>query len=182
MTHSDPAAPDMAPPELSRPVPVRALPPQTVTITASEAECAALAARFDIPAVKRLEARLDAVARENAIMVSGTMTAGIVQDCAVAHEPFDTAIEEPVSLRFVPDTQAVPDDAEYELSEDELDDIAYTGDTIDLGEAVAQTLGLAIDPYATSPAADAAREAAGLLDEDTPSGPLAEALEALKKK
>ena len=88
-------------PELSRPVPVRALPAQTVTITASEAECAALATRFDIPAVKRLEATLDVVADGDAILVSGTMTAGIVQDCAVAHEPFDTAIEEAVSLRFV---------------------------------------------------------------------------------
>ena len=175
----DPA--DIEPPELSRPVPVRALPRQTVEITASAAECAALAARFDVPAVKRLSAKLDVVAEGDGVVVDGTMSAAIVQDCAVAHEPFDTAVEEAVSLRFVPETRATPSDAEYELSADELDEIAYAGDTIDLGEAVAQTLGLAIDPYATSPQADGARKAAGLSDEDTPRGPLADALAALKK-
>ncbi len=168
-------------PELSRPVPVRALPAQTVTITANEAERAALATRFGIPAVERLDATLDVTADGEAIRVEGTVVAAIVQMCAVASEAFDTAIEESLSLRFVPERTAQLKEEEYELSEDELDDIAYTGDTIDLGEAVAQTLGLAIDPYATSPAAENARKAAGLSDEDTPSGPLAEALKGLAK-
>ena len=49
----------------------------------------------------------------------------------------------------------------------------------DLGEAVAQDLALAIDPYAVGPGAERARKEAGLLDEAA-AGPFA-ALEALKK-
>ena len=52
-----------------------------------------------------------------------------------------------------------------------------------LGEAIAQTLALAIDPYREGPDADEARKKAGIVsDEDhAPSGPLAEALAGLKK-
>ena len=60
-------------------------------------------------------------------------------------------------------------------------EIAFEGDDIDLGEAVAETLGLAIDPYARGPDAEAARRAAGLSDEDAPTGPFA-ALAALKSR
>ena len=51
-----------------------------------------------------------------------------------------------------------------------------SGTTIDLGEAVAQSVALAIDPFATGPQAEAARK---LLDEGSAS-PFA-ALAALKK-
>jgi len=43
-----------------------------------------------------------------------------------------------------------------------LDEIEYTGTHIDLGEAVAQSLALAIDPFLTGPNADAARKSAGI--------------------
>ena len=46
----------------------------------------------------------------------------------------------------------------------------------------AQTLALAIDPYAEGPDADATREKAGIKSDDAPSGPLAEALGAALKK
>ena len=73
------------------------------------------------------------------------------------------------------------DEIEIELAADDLDEIEYSGITFDLGEAVAQSLGLAIDPYAEGPNADATRKAAGISSDDEPSGPLAEALKALKK-
>lgn len=52
---------------------------------------------------------------------------------------------------------------------------------IDLGEAVAQSLGLAIDPYAIGPDADTARKEVGIVQEGEQEGPLAAALAALKK-
>ena len=55
------------------------------------------------------------------------------------------------------------------------------GTAFDLGEAVAQSFGLAIDPYAAGPEADSVRREAGIVDEDAPSGPFA-ALAALKPK
>ena len=73
-------------------------------------------------------------------------------------------------------------DEEVELDADELDRIAYSGDAFDLGEAIAQTLGLAVDPYAEGPNAAAIRAEVGIKGDDQPSGPLAEALARLKKE
>ena len=61
-----------------------------------------------------------------------------------------------------------------------LDEIEYAGPTFDLGEAVAQSLALAIDPFAAGPEAEAARAQHGISDQG-PKGALAEALAALKK-
>ena len=68
---------------------------------------------------------------------------------------------------------------EVELDEGELDEIPFEGHLFDLGEAVAQSLALAIDPYAEGPNAERVRKEAGLLDEAA-SGAFA-ALAALKK-
>jgi uncharacterized metal-binding protein YceD (DUF177 family) len=100
-----------------------------------------------------------------------------VQSCAVSGEDLAVRIDEPLALRFVPAAQ--PEGEEIELDADELDEIPFEGHVFDLGEAVAQSLALAIDPYATGPEADQVRKEAGLLDEAA-SGPFA-ALAALKK-
>ena len=55
---------------------------------------------------------------------------------------------------------------EFELSEDECDTVFYTGGTIDLGEAAAETLALGLDPYPRSPNAAAALREAGVISED----------------
>jgi hypothetical protein len=80
-------------------------------------------------------------------------------------------------LRFVPET--VVEQEEIELEEEDLDEIPYAGTAFDLGEAVAQSLALAIDPYATGPDAERVRKEKGLTDEAA-HGPFA-ALSALKK-
>ncbi|MCX7864669.1 MAG: DUF177 domain-containing protein, partial [Novosphingobium sp.] len=48
---------------------------------------------------------------------------------------------------------------EIVIDADACDEIDYAGLPIDIGEAVAQSLALAIDPYATGPAAEQARTA-----------------------
>lgn len=170
--------------ELSRPIKVRALPADPVVIEASEAERAALAERFSLTSVDDLHATIELEQRAKAIRATGTLKARITQACAISHEDFVTKIEEPLALSFVEEFEPEPNDAdeiEIELAADDLDEIEYSGETFDLGEAVAQSLGLAIDPYAEGPNADAARKAAGISSDDEPSGPLAEALKALKK-
>ena len=84
-------------------------------------------------------------------------------------------------MRFVPASEEPEFDPEEEIELDssEPDEIYYEGQAFDLGEAVAQSFGLAIDPYAEGPDAGTTREKAGLLDA-APSGPFA-ALAALKK-
>lgn len=178
----------MPAPEFSRMVKLRPLPGGKLVIEANEAERAALAKRFGLPAIEALSANVELEQDGKAIRATGTLAASVTQLCAISGEDFTTTISEPLALRFVEEGSIDPalsedEDIEIELSADELDEIEYSGDSFDLGEAIAQSLGLAIDPYAEGPNADAARNKAGITsdEEQAPSGPLAEALKALKK-
>ncbi|HEX4848662.1 MAG TPA: DUF177 domain-containing protein, partial [Novosphingobium sp.] len=165
--------------EFSRTYDPRLLPGSAVELAATEAECAALAKRFGLVRIDRLSATVDLEREANGASAKGRLTAAIVQSCAVSGEDLPVSIDEPVSLHFVPAGAPSSPDEEIELEEAELDEIEFTGSLFDLGEALAQTLALAIDPYAIGPNAEEARRKAGLLDKDT-SGPFA-ALAALKK-
>ncbi|MCB2068098.1 MAG: DUF177 domain-containing protein [Erythrobacter sp.] len=169
------------PPEFSRVVDRRSITAQPVVLEADAAERAALAQRFGIVAVERLEATLSLEAQGETVRATGPLSAAIVQSCAVSGEDLPVTINEQLALVFVPESQlAEPSpDEEVELAEDELDEIPYSGSQLDLGEAVAQSLALAIDPYAVGPNADKARKEHGLLEEGA-AGPLADMLRALK--
>lgn len=153
-----------APGEFSRMMDLRQIPAAPVQLAASPTECAALAARFGLIAVERLEATVSLVADGAMVTATGQMCAAWTQPCAVSGEDLPQAIAEPLALRFVPAAPTAPD-AEIELSEAQLDEIEYNGTSFDLGEAVAQSLGLAIDPFACGPEAEAARQAAGITSE-----------------
>jgi uncharacterized metal-binding protein YceD (DUF177 family) len=169
----------MSAPEFSRLVDVRQAQGRAMRVTASEAECAALARRFGLVAIGRLEAEVVLKRDDRTVNAAGRLVAGIVQGCAVSGEDLAVAIDEAIVFRFVPAATYRPDE-EIELSAAELDEIEYQGDSFDLGEAVAQSLALAIDPFAVGPQAEAARRRAGLAGEGE-SGPFA-ALAALKRK
>lgn len=167
----------MSAPEFSRPVDERQVTTASVSIEANASERDALARRFGIVAVQQLQATVRFERKDEALAASGRLTAAIVQSCAVSGEDLPVRIDEPLAFRFVP--ARTIDEEELELEEDDLDEIPFEGHTIDLGEAVAQSLALAIDPYATGPQADRVRKEVGLSDEAA-SGPFA-ALAALKK-
>lgn len=167
----------MSAPELSRLVDLRQVIDKPVAIEASEAERAALARRFGLVRIDRLEAEVALVVDGEAIDAKGRLRAAVVQSCAVSGDDLAVAIDEPLVLRFVPEREIT--ETEIELEERELDEIPYSGTAFDLGEAVAQSLALAIDPYAVGPNAEQARKDAGLSDQAA-SGPFA-ALAALKK-
>lgn len=174
----------LPPSELTRMIKARALPAASVVIEASPDECAALAARFALGSVQSLRAEIALEAKPRAIRATGRLRAAIMQPCAISAEDFPVTIDEPVDLRFVEASGRSMTEAEaleIELEADDCDEIAYSGEVFDLGEAVAQTLGLAIDPYAEGPNADAARKAAGIVAEGDQDGPLAEMLSALKR-
>ncbi len=169
--------------ELSRIVKPTALAQEPLRIDASQAERAALAERFGVTEIRAIAATIALDRDGEATTAHGQLEATIVQPCAITGEDLTYDVSEPVALRFVPQPSALPltADDEIELESDELDEITYTGDSFDLGEAIAQTLGLAIDPYREGPGADAAREAAGIVGDDAPrDGPLADALAKLK--
>ena len=174
---------DAASPEFSRPVSLRQIVGTPLRLEASEAERAALARRFAISAVRRLTAEVSLQRKGERVSAQGSLEADIVQPCAVSGEDFPVHIEEEIALRFVPEGWIHPslqegDEIEIELEADDLDEIEYSGETFDVGEAIAQSLALAIDPYAEGPAADEARRKAGITTDEAPSGPLADALGA----
>ena len=173
----------MSAPELSRPVKLKAIKDDPYVIEASEAERAALAERFGITSIESLRAEVTLDPKGDKIEANGTLTAAITQACAISGEDFSVAIDEDIAFIFVP-ADAAPvseedEEIEIELEDEDLDTIDYEGDSFDLGEAIAQSLALAIDPYAEGPNADAAREKAGITSDDTPRGPLADALRGL---
>lgn len=135
-----------------------------VEIVANEEERAALAKRFALLSITRLDARLGIKRTDSGIVVKGRVTGAAVQACSVTEEPLDTQIDEPVALLFV--AQLVSEGDEVELSDDALDTVAIEGGTIDLGEAAADTLALSIDPFPRGPNAAAALAAAGVISED----------------
>lgn len=148
--------------EMSRLIDARNLPDGPLDISASAEECAALAKRFDLVAVRQLTARITLTPDGQTVRARGVLDADVVQSCAVSAEDLEVGIHEPVELQFVPPAKDLP--AEMELEPEMLDQIEMDGTRFDLGEALAQTLGLAIDPYLEGPNAEEARRKAGLLD------------------
>lgn len=166
--------------EFPRPFDVRQAGGRTIDLAASDAERSALARRFGLVRIERLEAQIR-LSREGAVIdAEGDLVADIVQSCAVSGEDLPVAIREPIAFRFVPAAKRTEPDEEIELEAEDLDEIEYEGHSFDLGEAVAQSLALAVDPFATGPKAEEARRKAGLGGEDD-GGPFA-ALAALRGK
>jgi uncharacterized metal-binding protein YceD (DUF177 family) len=136
---------------------------RSVAITADAQERAALAQRFGLIEIDRLDARF-ALRREGDSMVAtGRVSAAVTQACSITDEPLPVAIDEPVELRFVEDTGR---EEEVELSQDALDTMPIEDGAIDLGEAAAETMALALDPFPRGPGAAAALKEAGVIGED----------------
>ncbi|GHH18859.1 DUF177 domain-containing protein [Sphingomonas sp. AAP5] len=147
---------------------------RSIAITASEAERAALAARFGLVSVDRLEATFRVKRDAAGIVARGAVSAAVVQACSVTDEPLPQSVSEDVALRFVTEQEAAAEE-EIELDLDALDTMPYDGAAIDLGEAAAETMALALDPFPRGPNAAAALRAAGVISEEEakPAGALA---------
>jgi uncharacterized metal-binding protein YceD (DUF177 family) len=169
-------------PEFSRPERLDAIGAgeREVRIAATEAERSALAVRFGVLSVERLDASFR-VKRETAgIAVRGRVTGALVQACTVTGVSLNATIDEPVALLFV---EALDDQEEVELDAGALDTVEIEGGAVDLGEAAAETMALALDPFPRSPDAEAVLREAGVISEDEhrPYSPL-QNLKALMEK
>lgn len=147
---------------------------RAVEIAADEAERRALAARFGWLAIDRLEAQAKLHRAGDIVHVTGRLVADVTQSCIATGDPLPAHVDTSFVLRFVPESQAALAD-EIELSEQDCDTVTYAGSAIDLGEAVAETLTLALDPFPRGPDADGVLRAAGVIPEEEvePSGPFA---------
>jgi adhesin HecA-like repeat protein len=139
--------------------------PRPVEIEADPAERAALARRFELVAVDALTAAGTLVRRGGTIEAAGSLRARVTQSCVATAEPVEASLEEHFRIDFRPSPEAEAEE-EIELDAAELDVVFYEGGAIDLGEAVAQTLFLALDPYPRCPAAQAALREAGVKSEE----------------
>ncbi|UVO55134.1 DUF177 domain-containing protein [Sphingomonas sp. SUN039] len=136
-------------PEFSRRYPLDTIgsAPREVCVEATAAERAALATRFGLEALEALGATAVLTACALGIEAVGRLRGDVVQSCVVTGEPVAARIDEAFALRFVDPALLASEAEETELSDGDCDLIEIDGGAVDLGEAVAQTLGLALDPF-----------------------------------
>jgi hypothetical protein len=154
-------------PEFSRPVAVASIPPEgrVIALEASATERALLAIRFGLPSIEALACRFAlSPLPGSGLSAEGTLAARVRQVCVVSGEAFEAAVTEDFSLRFVP-----PQSLSADIALDGPDHIPIAGSSVDLGEAAAEQLALALDPYPRSPALPPIAEA----DEIAPLLPFA---------
>jgi uncharacterized metal-binding protein YceD (DUF177 family) len=158
--------------------------PRPVAIEAGPGERAALAGRFGLVAVEALAAEAELRRSGEAVSAVGRLRARVTQSCVASAEPVEAEVVEDFRIDFRPLPADSRPEEEIELGEGELDVVFYEGGAVDLGEAVAQTLLLGLDPYPRSAAAEAALREAGVKSEEearAEASPFA-ALAALKGK
>jgi uncharacterized metal-binding protein YceD (DUF177 family) len=139
---------------------------RTVSITAEPEERAALAVRFDLIAIDRLEAQAVVVSEGDAILCNGALSAKVIQECVATAAPVAAALKTDFTFRFVAHLAEASAADEIEIDVDDCDLIEHDGQMIDLGEAVAQTLLLALDPFPRAKNAAQSLKAAGVVGED----------------
>ena len=133
--------------EFSRPLQVDRVPKlgSTEKLSADPEELKALARRFKIPALHALTAEIRATPwRGGGMKLEGYITADMEQVSVVSLEPFRETVSVPLARYFLPHGAVV--DNEQEDDADPIDN-----GWIDLGEVVAETLALDLDPYPRKP-------------------------------
>jgi uncharacterized metal-binding protein YceD (DUF177 family) len=131
-------------------------------IAADATERAGLAQRFGLVAIDRLEA--DVTLRRigpSDIAFEAEIAAEVTQSCVITLEPVQSKLRETFRLIYRPGLdEEEADRLALENPDDDL--VEPLGETIDLGEAVAQQLSIALDPFPRAAGAEAALAALGL--------------------
>lgn len=148
-----------ASPEFSRPFPLERLgqEPRTVTLEASAAEREALARRFDLLRLDALTADLTVawIRGRRVVEVRGYLRADVTQRCVVTLAPVTGTVAAPFVQRYSVTSETAEEEARTVVLDPEGEDPPEPvgADGVDLGEAVAQELMLALDPYPRAPGA-----------------------------
>jgi uncharacterized metal-binding protein YceD (DUF177 family) len=120
--------------------------PQICKIDCDESECAALAARFGFAAVARLSARLKVKrAGPGHWNVTGKLQAEVTQLCGVTGEPVPESVDFTIEERYC---RASEEGTDIDVSLDGFEPLV--DGAIDLGEVVAQTLAISVNPWPRS--------------------------------
>ena len=156
---------------------------RNLRLSADEAARHALMARFDLAALYNLEAEISLKHEADAVIATGRFTASLAQFCIATHDPVPAKLDEAIHIQFIVEPTS-NGEVELELAPEDCDTMFHDGQTIDLGEAVAQSMGLALNPYPRSPEAEKILKAAGVKSEEdvAPAGALAGLKDLLAKK
>lgn len=138
-------------PEFSRPVAIDKIDRRGIvrTIEADAAEREALARRFGLVSIERLTAtvRLRSVNGGTAIRLDAHVDARVTQPCVVTLEPVPGTVSSDFVLLYT--KEAGGDEIELAFEDETVEPLV--GSEIDVGEAVAQELPIALDPYPRAP-------------------------------
>jgi len=163
-------------PEFSRPLAVDRVPQggSAEHLEADAKELAALARRLSLPAFHALSAELTVEPwRGGGVKLEGRLSADLEQVSVVSLEAFRRQAEFPVLRYFLPAAAAAHAEG------DDID--AIEDGSIDMGEVVAETLALELDPYPRKEGEEFAA-AADIDPEPTEKASPFDALSGLKRK
>jgi hypothetical protein len=128
--------------EFSRPLQVDRVPALGCheRIAADEKECVALAKRLGLPKLYSLGGLLKAVPwRGGGLKITGTLKAEVDQVSVISLETFTTTLEYEIERYFLSPRAGAP------TPEEDVDMIEHG--IVDLGEILAETMALELDPY-----------------------------------
>ncbi len=123
--------------------------PQKLDLAASESDRTALVERFGLVSLSRLSASVEirrVRGHEGVIEVRGTLDAAAEQACRVTLEPVAETVSESFQERFVP-LSVLSNTDEVEIDPLSEDPEPFEGTVLDIGEVVAQSLSVALNPY-----------------------------------
>ncbi|MEQ8283248.1 MAG: DUF177 domain-containing protein [Parvibaculum sp.] len=184
-----PVSSSLPTPEFSLKLAAKDVPPSGTTIefSADAETCTALARRLGILELQGLRGTAKVRPfRKHGLTADCRFKATVIQACVVTLDPVTQQVDERFTRRWLPEHPNEPDagiEAREVLIEAESEDAPepMAGGAVDIGEAVAEELALAIDPYPRVPgvAYDLPPEAAEDAAEERPN-PFT-VLEKLKK-
>jgi uncharacterized metal-binding protein YceD (DUF177 family) len=154
-------------PPWSQRVPLDKISPvmQPLQLDAPAPACAALAARFDLASIEVLTSQLEIGREGMGVRLKGALDAQFHYLCRVAREPFPAQLSLPLDVLFLPEDQ-LPDPDDVTEHPDPWDVDELDADGVDVAEAVAVTLALALDPFPRGPGADDALGRLGIQTEE----------------
>jgi uncharacterized metal-binding protein YceD (DUF177 family) len=176
-------------PEFSHPMRAAelSLTAQAIFRTATPPECRALAKRFGLISMHRFEIALLIHRDGDNIHLSGEVGADVLAACVATGDPVPMRVTDRVEMRFVPETEYRPG-LEIEVDSTSYDVVEYDGRVVDVGEAAAQTIALAIPAFPRASDAANRLRAAGIalegdrVDEGSLGALLKKSLEQAKLK
>jgi len=119
-------------------------------LIATEEQCKELAERFDLIAIEALSGEMSVwdEGADSGVHIKGSISAKLTQRCIASLKPVEEAFETDFELMLVDPAMADRMDDEGVYLDPEAPDYdALEGDVVPLGEVLAQTLSISMNPY-----------------------------------